>query len=342
MRASVITAPGELDVIELKDVPKPTVNPEEVRVAVKASAVNHTDVWIRRGVEGEPPIITGIDVAGIVDSVGEEVSSPAVGDRVVLYWNTTYCGQCEFCQRGEITMCLEYGGLGVHVDGGHAEYVTVPATHAIPLPVHISFEEAAALPSNFGTAWRALFSRGGVSVGDDVAVLGSSGGVGHAAVQLAHLAGASVYAITSSHQHAEHLAELGATAVFSYDDPSFADVIRDRTAQRGVDVVIDSVGGELYEPAIKSLVRGGRFVPFGATTGGADAALRPNIFWEQLRVIGTTGCTLFECRRLLDEFFGGSITPMIGDIISLEEIPDAHERLENGDVFGKIVVDVDA
>lgn len=340
MRASVITETGDLAVIELRDVPRPTAGPDEVLVKVEASAVNHTDVWIRRGVEGEPPIVTGIDVAGVVEDVGTNVSTASVGDRVVLYWNTTYCGACEFCHRGEISMCLDYGGLGVDVDGGHAEFVTVPASHAIPIPDHVSPIEAAAVPSNFGTAWRALFRQGDVGVGDEVLVLGASGGVGHAAVQLATHAGATVFACTSTEEKADRLADLGADHVLSYEEPPVSDAIREKTDGRGVDVVIDSIGGDLYEAAIKSLVRGGRLVTFGATTGDAEGALLPHIFWKQLQVIGTTGCTLAEFHDMLEAFFEGAVTPVIDDVIGLDEIPDAHRRLEQREVFGKIVVDV--
>ena len=337
MRASVIPETGGPDVITVQDVPDPEVGDEDVLVAVKACAVNHTDVWIRRGYEGDPPIVTGIDVAGEIDDIGVDVDRFDVGDRVVLYWNTTYCGECEFCNDGETTMCRDYGGLGVKRDGGHAEYVAVESKHAVRLPDHISFEEAAAVPSNFGTAWRGLMTRADISPSDDVLVLGASGGVGHGAVQIAAHAGATVYAASSSEEKAERLRELGADHVIDYSEVDIDDAIADLTDRRGVDVVFESVGGTTYEQAVRSLARGGRLVTIGATTGDANQGMLQHVFWKQLEIIGATGATRGEFADMLGALFDGDIEPVIDSVISLEEIPAAHERLSNGEGFGKII-----
>ncbi|MFC7157040.1 zinc-binding dehydrogenase [Halomarina halobia] len=338
MRASVIPETGGPDVIAVRDVPDPEVGSDDVLIEVRASAVNHTDVWIRRGYEGDPPIVTGIDVAGEVAEVGADVDDLAPGDRVVLYWNTTYCGGCEFCNDGETTMCRDYGGLGVKRDGGHAEYVAVEARHAVELPDHVPFEEAAAVPSNFGTAWRGLLTRAGVGSSDEVLVLGASGGVGHAAVQIAAHAGATVYAASSSAEKAERLRDLGAERVVDYTETAIDDAVADLTGRRGVDVVFESVGGETYEQAVRSLARGGRLVTVGATTGDADQGMLHHVFWKQLEVIGATGATMGEFEDVLGAFFDGDVEPVVDSVISLEEIPAAHERLSRGDGFGKIVV----
>ncbi|WP_254544761.1 zinc-binding dehydrogenase [Halomarina pelagica] len=322
----------------MKDVPVPDVGDDDVLVEVKASAVNHTDIWIRRGYEGDPPIVTGIDVAGEIAEVGADVDDFAPGDRVVLYWNTTYCGECEFCNDGETTMCRDYGGLGVKRDGGHAEYVAVEAKHAVELPDGVSFEKAAAAPSNFGTAWRGLLTRAGVGPSDEVLVLGASGGVGHGAVQIAAHAGATVYAASSSEEKAERLRDLGAEYVIDYTETDIDDAIADLTGRRGVDVVFESVGGETYERAVRSLARGGRLVTIGATTGDADQAMLPHVFWKQLEVIGATGATMGEFEDMLEAFFDGDVEPIVDSVISLDEIPAAHERLSRGDGFGTIVV----
>lgn len=338
MRASVIPETGGPDVITVQDVPDPEVGDEDVLVSVKASAVNHTDVWIRRGYEGDPPIVTGIDVAGEIADLGADVDRFDIGDRVVLYWNTTYCGECEFCNDGETTMCRDYGGLGVKRDGGHAEYVAVEAKHAVRLPDDISFEDAAAVPSNFGTAWRALLTRADVGPSDDVLVLGASGAVGHAAVQIAANAGTTVYAASSSEEKAAKLRELGADHVVDYTETDIDDAIMDLTDRRGVDVVFESVGGETYEQAVRSLARGGRLVTIGATTGDADQGMLQHVFWKQLEVIGSTGATMSEFEDMLEAFFDGDIEPVIDSVISLEEIPEAHERIANGEGFGRIIV----
>lgn len=338
MRAAVIPETGGPEVVTIEDVPAPAVGDEDVLVEVKASAVNHTDVWIRRGYEGDPPIVTGIDVAGKIAEVGANVKRFDAGDRVVLYWNTTYCGECEFCNDGETTMCRDYGGLGVKTDGGHAEYVAVEAKHAVELPDDVSFETAAAVPSNFGTAWRGLVTRADVRPSDDVLVLGASGGVGHGAVQIAAHAGATVYAASSSEAKAEKLRELGVDHVIDYTETDIDDAIADLTDRRGVDVVFESVGGETYERAVRSLTRGGRLVTIGATTGDAGQGMLQHIFWKQLEIIGATGATMGEFEDMLGAVFGGDIEPVIDSVISLDEIPAAHERISSGEGFGKIVV----
>lgn len=338
MRASVITETGGLDVISVKEVPAPEIGADDVLVDVKASAVNHTDVWIRRGYEGEPPIITGIDVAGEIADVGESVDEFDVGDRVVLYPNTTYCGACEFCNHGEITMCRDYGGLGVKTDGGHAEYVTIEAKYAATIPDDVSCEAAAAVPSNFGTAWRGLITRGDVGPSDDVLVLGASGGVGHGAVQIAAHVGATVYAATSSDAKAEKLRELGVDHVIDYTERDIDEAIADLTGRRGVDVVFESIGGEMYQQAVRSLVRGGRLVTIGATEGDADQGMLRHVFWKQLEIIGATGATMGEFEDMLKAFFAGDIQPVIDQVIGLEDIPRSHERLSDGAGFGKIIV----
>lgn len=339
MRASVIPETGGPDVITVEDVPEPAVGDGDVLVEVRACAVNHTDVWIRQGYEGDPPIVTGIDVAGVVAETGPDVENLAVGDRVVLYWNTTSCGDCEFCVAGETTMCREYGGLGVRTDGGHAEYVAVAARYAVPLPDHVDFRTAAAVPSNFGTAWRALLTRAEVGPGDDVLVLGAGGGVGHGAVGIAAHAGATVYAVSSSDAKLERLRELGADHGIDYTERDVDEAVRDLTGKRGVDAVFESVGGETYEQAIGSLARGGRLVTVGATTGDADRAMLQHVFWKQLEVIGATGATMGEFEAVLDAVFEGDIEPVIDRVIGLEGIPAAHERLAAGEGFGKTIVE---
>jgi NADPH:quinone reductase-like Zn-dependent oxidoreductase len=338
MRASLIPETGGPEVVTVEEVPDPEPDDDEVLIAVAACAVNHTDVWIRRGHEGEPPIITGIDVAGEIAAVGDDVEKAAVGDRVVVYWNVTSCDDCEFCNHGEPTMCRDYGGLGVKRDGGHAEYVAVEERHVVELPEDISYEKAAAVPSNFGTAWRGLITRADIDPSDTVLVLGASGGVGHGAVQIAAHAGATVYAASSSEEKAEKLRELGADGVIDYTETDIDEAVTDLTDRRGVDVVFESVGGETYRQGVKSLARGGRLVTIGATTGDSDQGMLQHIFWKQLEIIGSTGATMGEFEDMLEAFFAGDITPVIDSVIPLEEIPEAHERLSEGEGFGKIIV----
>jgi NADPH2:quinone reductase len=334
----VIPETGGSEVVTVEDVPTPEIGPYEVLISVGACAVNHTDIWIRRGLEGDLPLVTGIDVAGEIANVGSDIERFDPGDRVVVYWNTTYCGACEFCTAGETTMCREYGGLGVTRDGGHAEFVAVKAKHVVDLPDGVAVEDAAAIPSNFGTAWRGLLTRVDVGPSDDVLVLGASGGVGHGAVQIAAHAGATVYAASSSEQKANRLLDIGADHVIDYSETDIDDAISALTDGRGVDVVFESIGGSTYEQAVRSLARGGRLVTIGATTGDADSGMLQHLFWKQLEIVGATGATMTEFTDMLAAFFDGDIEPVIDSVIPLDEIPTAHERLSNGEAFGKIIV----
>lgn len=339
MRAAVTTATGDLDVIEVQDVARPDPDSEDVLIEVGASAVNYGDIWLRRGMEGTVPRITGVDVSGTVAEVGADVADRRVGDRVVCYWNTEHCGTCEYCRRGEITMCRQYGGLGLTRDGGHAEYLTLDAEYAVGLPDDVSFESAAAFASAFGTAWRALVTRATLRQGEDVLVLGASGGVGHAAVQVAKAEGATVYACTSADWKADKLRELGADYVVDYTEVELDDRVRELTDGRGVDVAFESVGGETYERAVRSLDRGGRLVTIGATTGDATAGMLTHIFWKQLEVIGSTGATLAEFHDAVDRLADGAFAPVVDSVVDLDALPEAQQKLLDRDVFGKVVVE---
>jgi NADPH:quinone reductase-like Zn-dependent oxidoreductase len=339
MRAVTITGTGGIDDVEVGEVPEPDVSADEVRVRVCASGINYAELWIAKGLEGTPPVIPGVDIAGVVDEVGAAVEGVTDGDRVVAYWNLP-CGECESCLAGETTLCPEYGGIGVQEDGGHAEYASVPAENLLALPGQVSFESAAAFSSNFGTAWRGLLTRADVGVGDDVLVVGASGGVGHGAVQVAGLAGARVYACTSTEAKAEQLRDLGTDHVIDYTEEPLDEAIAAKTDKRGVDVVFESVGGGIYERAIRSLTQDGRLITIGATDGDAESAMLPYVFWKQLRIIGSTGCTKPELQAAHRQLARGTLRPIVDDTVSFEEVPNVYRRLDDRskDVFGKVVL----
>jgi len=339
MRAVRISGTDGIDDVTVTDVPKPTVGAEEVLVDVRASGINCAELWIAKGIEGTTPVIPGVDIAGVVNDVGADVDGVAEGDRVAVYWNLP-CGTCEFCAAGETTLCPEYGGIGIERDGGHAEAVAVPAENLLPLPDHVSFETAAAFSSNFGTAWRGLLTRADVNVGERVLVVGASGGVGHGAVQIAALAGAEVYACTSSAAKAERVRELGADHVIDYTAVDLDDEVAALTDKRGVDVVFESIGGDVYERAVRSLAQDGRLVTIGATAGEADQTMLKYVFWKQLRIIGSTGCTKPELRAAHRQLAYGTLTPVIETTVSFDDVSDVYRRLEDRtrDVFGKFVL----
>lgn len=339
MRAAVITEVGGPEVIEVEEVPRPSVGPDDVLVEVRAAAANYGDVWLRQGhAPAQPPVIPGLDVAGVVAAVGASVDAGRVGESVVVY-GVLACGTCEFCAAGDPAMCVEYGAIGESRNGGHAEYVAVPAANLVSLPDAVSFRQAAALPSSFGTAYRALRNRVDLAEGDDLLVIGASGGVGHAAVLLALDVGADVYACTSSDEKAAALHELGVMDVVRYGRDGIAGRVRELTDGRGVDVAFDSVGGDVYTEGVRSLARGGALVTVGATTGDADAAMLQHLFWKQLSVVGSTGYNLDDLRRVVELVAAGRIEPVIDSCVSLAALPEVHRRLENREVFGKVLVE---
>jgi NADPH:quinone reductase-like Zn-dependent oxidoreductase len=339
MRAAVITESGGPDVVEVRNVPRPRVGPKDALISVGAAAANYGDIWLRQGRSpAAPPVVPGLDVAGIVESVGEDVNADAVGERVVVYGVLT-CGDCEFCAANEPAMCVDYGAIGESRDGGQAEYLAVPAANLVSLPAAVSFRQAAALPSSFGTAHRALRNRVVVDAADELLVVGASGGVGHAAVLLGLDAGADVYACTSNDEKAAKLFDLGVTDVVRYGEEGFADQVHELTDGRGVDVVFDSVGGDVYPAGVASLSRGGSLVTVGATTGDADMAMLQHLFWKQLSVVGSTGYNPADLEAVIDLVAAGRIEPVIDSVVRLDAIPTVHRRLEDRDVFGKVLIE---
>lgn len=340
MKAVQFTEHGEADVLEYGEFPDPEPGADEVLVDVKAGALNHLDVWTRRGLPGlslEMPHIPGSDGAGEVVSVGEDVSRFEPGDRVAVSAGVS-CGKCEFCRDGDYTLCVRYHVIGEHVRGVHSELAAVPENNLVPVPNHVDWETAAAAPLVFQTAWRMLVTRADVEPGEDVLVLGASGGVGHAAVQIADYMGATVYATASTEEKLEYARECGADHVINYETDDFASEIRELTGKRGVDVVVDHVGAATWSDSLKSLARGGRVVTCGATTGGTPETNINRIFWNQLTVLGSTMSTPGEADDVLSLVWDGTFEPRIRDVLPMSEAARAHEMLENREGFGKVVV----
>jgi len=340
MQAVKFTEHGGRDVIDYGEFPDPEIGPEEVLVDVKAGALNYLDVWTREGLPGvdlEMPHIPGCDAAGVVEDVGDRVSRFEPGDHVAVTAGVS-CGECEFCRHGEESMCVSYHLLGEHVRGLHSELAAVPEDNLVAVPDHVEWEVAAAAPLVFQTAWRMLITRGDVQPGESVLVLGASGGVGHAAVQIADYAGAEVFATASSQEKLEHARDLGADHVIDYESENFADRIRELTGKRGVDVVVDHVGKETWHDSLKSLAKGGRILTCGATTGGRPETDINRIFWNQLKVIGSTMATPGEVDDVLSLVWDGTFEPQIRETLPMSQTPRAHELLEDREGFGKVVV----
>ncbi|HEV2735539.1 MAG TPA: zinc-binding dehydrogenase, partial [Longimicrobiaceae bacterium] len=297
------------------------------------------DLWVRRGIpiETTMPHVGGSDVAGTVEELGEGVGRVAVGERVVVNPSLS-CGHCEWCAAGEVPLCPEYRILGEHTDGGFTEFVAVPAASVCPIPDGLSFEAAAALPISYMTAWRAVVGRGRVRPGEDVLVLGASGGTASAAVQIAKLAGARVFAVTSGAENVARVRALGADVVYDRDRVDFSRQVFQDTGKRGVDVVVENVGEATWKGSVRALARGGRLVCYGATTGPrGDIDLRV-LFWKQVEIIGTTMASRPEFEAMLRAVFRGDLVPVIDSVMPLDRAREAHERLEAGGQFGKIIL----
>ena len=340
MKAVQFEEHGDRDVLEYGDFPDPTPDRDEVLVDVKAGALNHLDIWTRRGMPGidlDMPHVPGSDAAGVVLEVGEDVTRFEAGDRVALSAGVS-CGKCEHCRHGEHSLCVDYHIIGEHVRGVHSEMAAVPADNLVPVPQGVDWETAAAAPLVFQTAWRMLVTRADVDPGEKVLVLGASGGVGHAAVQIADYLGAEVYATGSTDEKLDHARELGADYAINYAEEDFADRIRELTDKRGVDVVVDHIGEETYPDSLKSLAKGGRIVTCGATTGPNPGAGLNRIFWNQLSVIGSTMATHGEADDVLELVWEGEFEPAIRDVLPMSEAARAHEMLEERQGFGKVVV----
>jgi NADPH:quinone reductase-like Zn-dependent oxidoreductase len=342
MRAAVVLGHGGPEEVAIREVPDPRPGPGEVRVAVRAVALNHLDLWVRRGLPGLElrfPHVGGSDVAGTVDEVGPGVEGWRRGDRVVVN-PALWCGECEWCRRGEESLCVSFRILGEHVPGGCAEYVVVPARNLLRIPDALSFTEAAAVPLVFQTAWRALIARARLQPGESVCVLGASGGVATAAIQIAKWRGARVFAVTKGPEKVEKVRALGADVVIDRGASDFSRAVWEATGKRGVDVVLDSVGAAVWAGAVRALARGGRLVTYGATTGPrAELDLR-YVFWRQISILGSTMASRREFESVMHLVFAGTLRPVLDVVWPLDRARDAHERLERGEQFGKIVLTV--
>ncbi len=340
MQAVQFSEHGDRDVIEYGEFPDPEPDRDEVMIDMKAGALNYLDVWTRRGLPGidlEMPHIPGSDGAGVVQTVGDGVSRFEPGDRVAVSAGVS-CGECEFCRHGEESMCVSFHIIGEHVRGVHSELAAVPADNLVPVPEGVDWEVAAAAPLVFQTAWRMLLDRGDLAPGEQVLVHGASGGVGHAAVQIADYVGAEVYATASTDEKLGYASEIGADHTINYEEDDFADELRDLTGKRGVDMVVDHIGAATWQDSLKSLAKGGRIVTCGATTGGRPETDINRIFWNQLEVIGSTMATPGQVDDVLSLVWEGAFEPRIREVLPMSEAARAHEILEEREGFGKVVV----
>lgn len=340
MKAVRFHAHGGPDALRYEEAPDPIAGPGEALIRVRACALNHLDLWQRRGMERVRipfPHISGADVAG------EVISTPngefAAGTRVMLQPGLS-CGRCRACLDGRDNECPKYEVLGYFSDGGYAQMVTVPLPNLIPIPDTIGFVEAAAFPLAFLTAWHMLLTRANLRTGEDVLVLAAGSGVGQAAIQIARQHGARVIATAGSDDKLARARQLGASEVINHTTEDVPARVRDYTNNRGVDIVVEHVGTATWDRSLRSLARSGRLVTCGATTGH-DARIDLRVlFVRQLSLLGSYMGRKAELLAAAQFFFAGQFRPVVDQTFALADAADAHRRLENRQQFGKIVLTV--
>ncbi|MGC8876636.1 zinc-binding dehydrogenase [Thermus sp.] len=343
MRAVVMRARGGPEVLEVADLPVPEPGPKEVRVRLRAAALNHLDIWVRKGVASPRiplPHVLGADGSGVVDAVGPGVEGFAPGDEVVVNPGLS-CGRCERCLAGEDNLCPRYEILGEHRHGTYAEYVVLPEANLAPKPKNLSFEEAAAIPLTFLTAWQMVVDKLGVRPGEDVLVMAAGSGVSVAAIQIAKLFGARVIATAGSEEKLRKARELGADEAVNYTHPDWPKEVRRLTGGKGADKVVDHTGALYFEGVIRATASGGRIAIAGASSGYEGTLPFAHVFYRQLAILGSTMASksrLFPILRFVEE---GRLKPVVGEVLPLEEAPEGHRLLEERRVFGKVVLRVE-
>jgi NADPH:quinone reductase-like Zn-dependent oxidoreductase len=340
MKAVLFRQHGGPEVLEHADVPDPSAGEHQVLVRVKACSVNHLDLWIRQGIPAyriRLPHISGCDMAGIVEAVGSGVREVRVGDRVVLAPGLS-CWRCDPCLHGLDHRCVSYGIRGAATDGGYAELTVAEARDVIPLPDGLAFEQAAAFPLVFLTAWHMLVTRSALQGGETVLVHAAGSGVGHAAVQIAKHLEATVLTSVGSDEKVSKAEALGADAVINYQREDFEARVRSLTKDRGVDVVFEHVGPQTWERSLRVLARGGRIVTCGATSGPSAPLDFRYVFSRELTILGSMMGTRAELDTVAQRVFNGSLRPVVDTVFPLREARAAQERMLQRRVFGKLVL----
>ena len=335
MKAVVLEKIGGAEELIFKEVLNPIAGAGEVVVKLKSAALNHRDVWIRLGQYAgiKLPIILGSDGAGIVESVGDEVDKNLIGQEIIIDPATDW-GNDEKCQS------KNYKILGLPDDGTYAERVKINAKNIFPKPNYLNFFEAGALALASLTAFRATIKKANVKENENVLVTGIGGGVALAALQIANSVGANVF-VTSAHDGKIEKAKLhGAVAGANYKNENYKLRLQSFVNENGFDVVIDGTGGKVFDDALDLLKPGGRLVIYGATLGAAKDLQIRKIFWKQISIFGSTMGSVKDFSEMLNFFEAKKIHPVIDSIFQLKDAPLAHKKMEDGNQFGKIVLEI--
>jgi NADPH:quinone reductase-like Zn-dependent oxidoreductase len=342
MKAIVFQQHGGPEVLRYIDASDPVIRANEVLVRVKACALNHLDLWVRQGLPNVPiplPHIPGSDIAGEIAQIGADVTTVRVGQKVVLVPGVS-CGKCATCIAGLDNRCRQFTNLGYMIDGGCAEFVRCPEVNCLPYPENLTFEEAAAIPLVFQTAWHMLVARAELQPGEDVLILGAGSGVGSAAIQIAKFLGARVITTAGSGEKLAKARQLGADHLINHKTQKIREEVRRITNKRGVDVVFEHVGTATWEDSFASLAPSGRLVTCGATTGYEARIDLRFLFSRQLSLLGSYMGTKAELHTVMKLVAAGRLRPVVDRVFPLAEAAAAHAYLEGGSQFGKVVLTV--
>ena len=338
MKAIRFSEFGGPEVLKYEDVPDPRPRKDQVLVQVKSCALNHLDLFIRKGLPGvKLPHINGSDVAGIIAEVGEYITDLKVGQRVLLAPHT-FCGVCAACSRGEQNFCPQYSVMGYLNDGGNAEFIAVPRVNVLPIQGELTDDEAAAVPLVFLTAWHMLVGRAHIKPGDTVLVLGGGSGIGSAAIQIGKMFGATVIATAGDENKMDHARELGADHVINHYQQKISEEVRNFTNRGMCDIVFEHVGKATWQESMKSLKPSGKLVTCGATTGPEAAFDIRFLFARQLSFLGSFMGTQGDFHEVMKNIFSGRLKPVVDKSFPLREAATAHQRLEKSEQFGKIIL----
>lgn len=340
MKAVTVREHGGRDKLIVEHLPEPEVGPGNIRLRVRACALNHLDIWVRKGLPNlrlTYPHILGADIAGEVEAVGPGVDEALVGQRALLSPGVS-CGVCRECLGGRDNLCRAYGILGESRDGGYAELISVPAANLLPYPDPLDFTEAAAVPLTFQTAWQMLVEKARVRPGETVLVLAAGSGVGSAGLQIAKLHGATVIATASSAAKLELAKELGADHVINHAEEDLVASVRRLTGRRGVDVVMEHVGAATWESSIKVCATGGRVVTCGASSGWDARTDLRHVFFRQIAILGSTMGSKSVLFDVVEHVRAGRLRPVVHSVLPLEQAAEGHRILEEREVFGKVVL----
>jgi NADPH:quinone reductase-like Zn-dependent oxidoreductase len=341
--AIVLRDHGGPEVLRRETIDLPEPSAREVLVRVRAVALNHLDLWVRRGLPNlrlEYPHRLGSDVAGEIEALGPGARGVAIGDKVVVSPGIS-CGVCQRCLSGEDTLCLEYRILGEHLHGGYARHVVVPDTNLVSYPGDLPFAQVAAVPLVFLTAWQMVVDKARVRQGETVLVHAAGSGVSSAAIQIAKLHGARVIATAGTEAKTQRARALGADEVIDYVATDFVAEVKRLTAKRGADVVIDHVGGDVLAKSVVAAARGGRIVTCGATAGFYPKIDLRHVFYRQITIAGSTMGSKGLLFGILERVKAGSLRPIVDRVLPLWEAAEAHRVLESREAFGKVVLEVD-